>query len=40
MTPFTTLLVLIVDRLFKVADPWQLHHRLEALSRRITHFWR
>lgn len=38
MTLFTTLLVLIVERLFKLGEHWQLDHRLEALFRRITHF--
>lgn len=31
MTLFTTLLVLIVERLFKLGEHWQLDHRLEAL---------
>ncbi len=39
MTLFTTLLVLIVERLFKLGEHWQLDHRLEALFRRITHFF-
>ncbi|MDI5829494.1 regulatory signaling modulator protein AmpE, partial [Salmonella enterica subsp. enterica serovar Kentucky] len=30
MTLFTTLLVLIVERLFKLGEHWQLDHRLEA----------
>lgn len=38
MTLFTTLLVLFVERLFKLGEHWQLDHRLEALFRRITRF--
>jgi AmpE protein len=38
MTLFTTLLVLIVERLFKLGEHWQLDHRLEAFFRRIKHF--
>ncbi|MDN8601259.1 beta-lactamase regulator AmpE [Citrobacter sp. S2-9] len=38
MTLFTTLLVLIVERLFKLGEHWHLDHRLEALFRRIKHF--
>uniref|UniRef100_UPI003297DBAB regulatory signaling modulator protein AmpE n=1 Tax=Salmonella enterica TaxID=28901 RepID=UPI003297DBAB len=38
MTLLTTLLVLIVERLFKRGEHWQLDHRREALFRRITHF--
>ncbi len=30
--------MLIVERLFKLGEHWQLDHRLEALFRRITHF--
>ncbi len=30
MTLFTTLLVLIFERLFKLGEHWQLDHRLEA----------
>ncbi len=30
MTLFTTLLVLIVERLFKLGEHWQLDHRLEG----------
>lgn len=30
MTLFTTLLVLLVERLFKLGEHWQLDHRLEA----------
>lgn len=32
MTLFTTLLVLIVERLFKLGEHWQLDHRIEAFS--------
>ncbi|MTH45130.1 beta-lactamase regulator AmpE [Intestinirhabdus alba] len=38
MTLFTTLLVLIVERLFKLGEHWQFDHRLEAIFRRIHHF--
>lgn len=38
MTLFTTLLVLIVERLFKLGEHWHLDHRLEAFFRRIKHF--
>lgn len=38
MTLFTTLLVLIVERLFKLGEHWQLDHRLEAVFRRVKHF--
>ena len=38
MTLFTTLLVLIVERLFKLGEHWQLDHRVEAFFRRIKHF--
>ena len=38
MTLFTTLLVLIVERLFKLGEHWQLDHRVEAFFRRIRHF--
>ncbi|NDO81361.1 regulatory signaling modulator protein AmpE [Citrobacter sp. NCU1] len=38
MTLFTTLLVLIVERLFKLGEHWHLDHRLEALFRRVKHF--
>ncbi len=38
MTLFTTLLVLIVERLFKLGEHWQLDHRVEAFLRRIKHF--
>ena len=38
MTLFTTLLVLIVVRLFKLGEHWQLDHRVEAFFRRIKHF--
>ncbi|MCQ7057030.1 beta-lactamase regulator AmpE [Escherichia coli] len=38
MTLFTTLLVLMVERLFKLGEHWQLDHRLEAFFRRIEHF--
>ncbi|MES0300295.1 beta-lactamase regulator AmpE [Citrobacter sedlakii] len=38
MTLFTTLLVLFVERLFKLGEHWQLDHRQEALFRRITRF--
>ena len=34
MTLFTTLLVLIFERLFKLGEHWQLDHRLEAFFRR------
>ena len=35
MTLFTTLLVLIFERLFKLGEHWQLDHRLEAFFRRV-----
>ena len=38
MTLFTTLLVLIVERLFKLGEHWHLDHRLEAFFRRIKNF--
>ena len=38
MTLFTTLLVLIAERLFKLGEHWQLDHRLEVLFRRIKRF--
>ncbi|MCO7966886.1 beta-lactamase regulator AmpE [Escherichia fergusonii] len=38
MTLFTTLLVLIFERLFKLGEHWQFDHRLEALFRRVKHF--
>ena len=38
MTLFTTLLVLIVARLFKLGEHWQLDHRIEAFFRRTKHF--
>ena len=38
MTLFTTLLVLIVERLFKLGEHWQLDHRIEAFFRRVKHF--
>ncbi len=38
MTLFTTLLVLIAERLFKLGEHWQLDHRLEVVFRRIKHF--
>lgn len=38
MTLFTTLLVLIVERLFKLGEHRQLDHRIEAFFRRIKHF--
>jgi len=38
MTLFTTLLVLIAERLFKLGEHWQLDHRLEVLFRRIRRF--
>ncbi|WP_208744700.1 beta-lactamase regulator AmpE [Citrobacter portucalensis] len=38
MTLCTTLLVLIVERLFKLGEHWQLDHRIEAFFRRIKHF--
>ena len=38
MTLFTTLLVLIAERLFKLGEHWQLDHRLEVAFRRIKHF--
>ena len=37
MTLFTTLLVLIAERLFKLGEHWQLDHRLEVAFRRIKH---
>ena len=38
MTLFTTLLVLIAERLFKLGEHWQLDHRLEVLFRRVKSF--
>lgn len=38
MTLFTTLLVLIAERLFKLGEHWQLDHRLEFLFRRIKNY--
>lgn len=38
MTLFTTLLVLLVERLFKLGEHWHLDHRLEAFFRRIKRF--
>ena len=38
MTLFTTLLVLIVERLFKLGEHWHLDHRVEVLFRRVKHF--
>lgn len=38
MTLFTTLLVLIFERLFKLGEHWQLDHRVEAFFRRVKHF--
>ncbi|MCX9000648.1 beta-lactamase regulator AmpE [Citrobacter portucalensis] len=38
MTLFTTLLVLIVERLFKLGEHWQLDHRIEAFFRRTKYF--
>ena len=38
MTLFTTLLVLIVERLFKLGEHWLLDHRVEAFFRRVKHF--
>ena len=38
MTLFTTLLVLIAERLFKLGEHWQLDHRLEVVFRRIKYF--
>lgn len=38
MTLFTTLLVLIVERLFKLGEHWQLDHRLEVLFRRVKRY--
>ena len=38
MTLFTTLLVLIAERLFKLGEHWQLDHRLETLFRRVKHY--
>ena len=38
MTLFTTLLGLLVERLFKLGEHWQLDHRVEAFFRRIKHF--
>ena len=35
MTLFTTLLVLIFERLFKLGEHWQLDHRLEAFFRTV-----
>ncbi|XPE24581.1 regulatory signaling modulator protein AmpE [Shigella sonnei] len=40
MTRFTTLLVLIFERLFKLGEHWQLDHRLEAFFRRANIFSR
>ena len=37
MTLFTTLLVLIAERLFKLGEHWQLDHRLEVVFRRVKH---
>ena len=39
MTLFTTLLVLIFERLFKLGEHWQLDHRLEAFFRRVETFF-
>ncbi len=39
MTLFTTLLVLIFERLFKLGEHWQIDHRLEAFFRRVKHFF-
>lgn len=38
MTLFTLLFVLMIERLFKLGEHWQLDHRLEVLFRRVTHF--
>lgn len=38
MTLFTTLLVLIAERLFKLGEHWQLDHRLEVLFRRVKRY--
>ena len=38
MTLFTTLLVLIVERLFKLGEPWHLDQLVEAFFSRIKHF--
>lgn len=38
MTLFTTLLVLIAERLFKLGEHWQLDHRLEVMFRRIKNY--
>ncbi|WP_348260264.1 regulatory signaling modulator protein AmpE, partial [Salmonella enterica] len=38
MTLITTLLVLIVERLFTLGEHWQLDHRPEAIFRRSTPF--
>ncbi|HGY1780161.1 TPA: beta-lactamase regulator AmpE [Citrobacter amalonaticus] len=38
MTLFTTLLVLLVERLFKLGEHWQFDHRLEAFFRRVKRF--
>ena len=38
MTLFTLLLVLIIERLFKLGEHWQLDHRLEVVFRRVTRF--
>ena len=38
MTLFTTLLVLLAERLFKLGEHWQLDHRLEVLFRRVKHY--
>lgn len=35
MTLFTTLLVLIFERLFKLGEHWQLDHRRERSLRRL-----
>lgn len=37
MTLFTTLLVLIFERLFKLGEHWQLDHRLEAFFLSLIH---
>lgn len=38
MTLFTTLLVMIAERLFKLGEHWHLDHRLEVLFRRVKHY--
>ena len=38
MTLFTTLLVLLVERLFKLGEHWQFDHRLETFFRRVKRF--